>query len=124
MEIPQLKNPQTFYESVWHVVRTVPHSFVVTYGQVAQMVDPPSGIDPADYKAFGPRWVGHAMAVCPDDVPWQRVINSQGKVSNWPRAAEQRKRLEAEGVIFGNDKINLKQYQWRGPDEPTQGRLF
>ena len=72
-------NPQEYYEQVWHHVRQVPYGKVVTYGQIAQMISPPTGVDLQDYKAFSPRWVGNAMAACPDDVPWQRVINSQGK---------------------------------------------
>jgi alkylated DNA nucleotide flippase Atl1 len=38
-------------------------------------------IEPKDYAALGSRWAGNAMAACPDDVPWQPVINSQGKIS-------------------------------------------
>ena len=66
-------------------------------------------------------------AACPPDVPWQRVINSQGKISKRPGEAQQRQLLEGEGVLFVNDKINLKEYQWRDPsqpDVPKQGRLF
>ena len=38
------------------------------------------------YIALSPRWVGSATASCPDDVPWQRVINAQGKISGRPGA--------------------------------------
>jgi methylated-DNA-protein-cysteine methyltransferase-like protein len=85
------------------------------------------GVELQEYKAFGPRWVGGAMAACPDDVPWQRVINSQGKISERRGAKRQRQLLEEEGVVFVNDKVDLKGYMWRGPgqeDEPRQGKLF
>ncbi|MCA9925031.1 MAG: MGMT family protein, partial [Anaerolineales bacterium] len=91
------------------------------------MLPPPAGIDPQEYKAFGPRWVGSAMAACPDDVPWQRVINAQGKISERPGAQQQRQLLETEGILFVKDKIDLKAYQWRGPGQeqrPRQARLF
>ena len=120
-------NPQAYYEQVWQRVRQVPYGKVVTYGQIAQMLPPPGGIDPQSYKAFGPRWVGEAMAACPSNVPWQRVINSQGKISQRPGAERQRQLLEEEGIPFLKDKIDLKLYQWRGPgqeDEPRQARLF
>jgi methylated-DNA-protein-cysteine methyltransferase-like protein len=120
-------NPQAYYEQVWQLVRQVPHRTVVTYGQIAQMLPLPGGIDLQDYKAFGPRWVGEGMAACPNDVPWQRVINSQGKISKRPGAEKQRQLLEEEGIPFVKDKIDLKLYQWRGPgqeDEPRQARLF
>jgi methylated-DNA-protein-cysteine methyltransferase related protein len=120
-------NQQAYYEQVWRLVRQVPPGKVATYGQIAQMLPPPAGIEPQAYKAFGPRWVGEAMAACPDDVPWQRVINSQGKISQRPGAQRQRQLLEEEGILFVKDKVNLKVYQWRGPgheDEPRQARLF
>jgi methylated-DNA-protein-cysteine methyltransferase-like protein len=72
-------------------------------------------MDPKSYLAFGARWVGGAMASCPEDVPWQRVINSQGKVSLRPGGGgiQQRLLLEAEGVDFNDhDRVDLKIYAW------------
>ncbi len=120
-------NQLVYYEQVWDCVRQVPHGRVVTYGQVAQMISPPTDIDPQEYKAFGPRWVGDAMAACPADVPWQRVINAQGKISERPGAQRQQRLLEDEGVIFVNDRVDLKRYQWQGPghtEAPEQATLF
>ena len=120
-------NQQAYYEQVWNLVRQIPHGKVATYGQIALMIPPPVGLDFDSYKAFSPRWVGGAMAACPDDVPWQRVINSQGKISERPGAERQRELLEAEGVVFVKDKIDLKTYGWKGPDEedqPKQERLL
>ncbi len=118
---------QEFNERVWDLVRKVPRGKVATYGQIALMLAPPPGIDSAAYRAFGPRWVGGAMAACPDDVPWQRVINSQGRISDRPGAAKQRKLLKEEGVEFVKDKVDLRQYGWHGtaqPDQPKQGTLL
>lgn len=118
---------QAYYEQVWNLVRQVPHGKVVTYGQIAQMLAPPEGVELHEYKTFSPRWVGGAMAACPDDIPWQRVINSQGKISERPGAKRQRQLLEEEGIVFVNDKVDLKAYMWRGPgqeDEPRQAKLF
>ncbi|HEY3476872.1 MAG TPA: MGMT family protein [Anaerolineales bacterium] len=118
---------KAYYEHVWNLVRQIPHGKVATYGQIALMIPPPVGVDFDSYKAFSPRWVGGAMAACPDDVPWQRVINSQGKISERPGAERQRELLEAEGVVFVKDKIDLKKYGWKGPDEadePKQERLL
>ncbi len=119
-------DPQDFYEQVWNLVRQVPRGKVVTYGQIAQMIPPPAEIDFETYKALSSRWVGSAMAACPPDVPWPRVINAQGKISDRPGAQRQRQLLEAEGIVFVHDKVDLKVYQWRGPggeDEPRQGEL-
>lgn len=120
-------NQPVYYEQVWEFVRQVPQGQVVTYGQIAQMIPPPADFDPQEYKAWSPRWVGDAMAACPEDVPWQRVINAQGKISERPGAQRQRHLLEQEGVIFVNDKVDLKRYQWLGPghmDAPMQASLF
>lgn len=120
-------NPQQFYEQVWQLARQIPCGRVATYGQLAQLIPCPDGIAPDEYDASGARWVGTAMAACPADVPWQRVINSQGKISQRPGSEKQRQLLENEGILFVKDKIDLKAYQWRGPGEeawPQQGRLF
>ena len=120
-------NQQAYYEQVWNLTRQIPRGKVASYGQIAMMVPPPVGVEFDSYKAFSPRWVGGAMAACPDDVPWQRVINSQGKISERPGAERQRELLEAEGVIFVKDKVDMKKYGWKGlgeEDEPRQETLF
>jgi methylated-DNA-protein-cysteine methyltransferase-like protein len=119
-------NQQAYYEQVWNLVRQIPPGKVASYGQIALMIPPPSGIEFDSYKAFSPRWVGGAMAACPDDVPWQRVINSQGKISERSGAERQRKLLEAEGVEFVKDKVDMRKYGWKGPgeEEPKQETLF
>ena len=115
---------QAFCEQVWSLVRQVPQGKVVTYGQIAQMLPPPVEMDLQTYKALSSRWVGSAMAACSSDVPWQRVINSQGKISDRPGAPRQRQLLEEEGIVFVKDKVDLKVYQWHGPGRRmSQGRL-
>ena len=120
-------NQQAYYEQVWTLVRQIPRGKVASYGQIALMLPPPNGVEFEAYKAFGPRWVGGAMANCPDDVPWQRVINSQGKISERAGAERQRQRLEEEGIMFVKDKVDMKKYGWGGLDEtdaPKKGNLF
>ncbi len=120
-------NPQAFNQQVWEIARRIPRGKVATYGQIAKMLPPPIGVELESYAAFAPRWVGGAMAACPDDVPWQRVINSQGRVSERAGAQKQRQLLDAEGIIFdAKDRIDLKKYAWSGLDEdiPRQGVLF
>ncbi len=111
-------DPRGFNLQVWEVVRQIPKGKVATYGQIAALLPAPTGLSPQDYRALGPRWVGGAMAACPAEIPWQRVINSQGKVS--PRRGsgelEQQARLEAEGVEFDDrGRVDLKRFGWEGP---------
>ena len=113
---------RALFPRVYDIVRQVPRGKVTTYGDVAQLVG--QGCDA--------RVVGYAMAACPAEVPWQRVINAQGKISlQGDPAAKQRMRLEAEGIVFDQrGRIDLEKYRWAGPggefgsDEPEQLGLF
>lgn len=99
----------TLYERIYTVARLVPSGQVATYGHIAMVVG----------AATTARQVGEAMAALrghqvEPPVPWQRIINAQGKVSTGPH---QQHLLEAEGVIF--DALgctNLQRFGWRGPD--------
>jgi methylated-DNA-protein-cysteine methyltransferase-like protein len=120
-------NKQVYFEQVWILVRKIPYGRVATYGQIAKLLPQPEDISAEDFQMSAPRWVGLALSACPDDVPWQRVINSQGKISHQTEAGNQKQLLVSEGVLFSKDKVGLDEYQWRGPgqsDEPMQGRLF
>jgi len=111
---------ELFNQQVWALVRQIPPGKVSTYGQIASFLPPPAGMDPKSYLAFGARWVGGAMAACPQGVPWQRVINSQGKISlRGPAGSEnQRQLLEGEGIVFDDhDRVDLKVYAWKGPSK-------
>jgi methylated-DNA-protein-cysteine methyltransferase-like protein len=105
---------ERLYARIYAVVRQIPPGKVATYGQIAEIV--------GDCTA---RVVGYAMAAAPDDVPWQRVINAQGKVS--PRADSwgtevQRLRLQEEGIGFdAAHKVDLAAVRWAGP--PLAWRL-
>lgn len=103
---------------VWEIARQVPSGQVTTYGQVASYIPCPEGVSPEVYPFYRARWVGNAMAACPEDVPWQRVINAQGKISLRRGAEKQRQLLEKEGVVFDpHDRIDLVHFGWRGPSD-------
>jgi methylated-DNA-protein-cysteine methyltransferase-like protein len=119
-------DPIIYNHQVWDLVRQVPAGKITTYGQIARMLPPPEGMEAKAYMALGPRWVGSAIAKCPDDVPWQRVINSKGEISLRPGAQDQRRLLEQEGVEFDErGRIDLKVFSWQSsPEEPEQPRLL
>ena len=115
-------NPKVYNERVYELVRAIPAGRVATYGQIARLIAPVEGLDAGAYLRLSPRWVGGAMAACPDDVPWQRVINSQGKISPRPGfgVMVQRKLLEGEDVTFDqHGRVDLKLYGW----QPNPGWL-
>ena len=104
-------------EAVYEFVRTVPHGKVVTYGQVAGLVE---GV------SLTPRQVGGFMASAPADVPWQRVVGAAGHLPIGKRATafmiRQRQLLENEGVTFlPNDRIDMSQHQWTVYHEEMDG---
>ena len=113
-------DPKGYYQQVWEITRRIPVGKVASYGQIAKMIPPPNGVEIEAYVAFAPRWVGGAMANCPDDVPWQRVINSQGKISERAGAERQRLLLEEEGIEFdAKGRVDLKKYGWTGQNDES-----
>lgn len=104
-----LSKKPTLYENIYQWVRQVPEGKVVTYGQVAKAVGGCSA-----------RMVGYAMSALKDgrapDVPWQRVVNAQGRVSMFGiGSAIQKTMLADEGIEFTEqDQIDLEKYRWEG----------
>jgi methylated-DNA-protein-cysteine methyltransferase-like protein len=110
-----MSDQQAFRQQVYRIVRSIPAGRVLTYGDIGQMIPPPPGIDLPAYARVRARWVGYAMRDCPDDLPWQRVVNAQGAVSPRPGlgAKVQHTLLEEEGVRFQeNGRIDLERYRW------------
>jgi methylated-DNA-protein-cysteine methyltransferase-like protein len=111
-------NQTAYFESVWELVRQIPAGRVSTYGRLAAYLLPPAGMNLRAYEVRGARMVGGAMAACPADVPWQRVINAQGKVSQRKGEGGEKQRmiLEAEGIIFDDrERVDLSVFGWEGP---------
>ncbi|HVN55317.1 MAG TPA: MGMT family protein [Anaerolineaceae bacterium] len=113
-------DPQRFDPLVWEIARQIPAGKVFTYGQIAALIPPSPGVPAEEFGAHRARWAGSAMSRCPDDVPWQRVVNSQGKISfsNPKMQNRQRELLKAEGIEFdARERIDLAHYGWRGPGD-------
>ena len=113
--MPRTRLPSEFAARVYRVVRAIPPGRVTTYGRVAALIPPPSGTDVPGYERVKARWVGYAMAECPDNVPWQRVVNARGQVSQRPGEGPevQRLLLMQEGVVFNEaGRIDLTAFGW------------
>ena len=105
-----------FYKQVYIVVRCIPRGQVTSYGRIAGMLGAPNAS----------RAVGYALRALKDkqedsdynDIPWQRVVNSQGRISIVNReygAKLQAKILREEGVEVSEDlRINLDRFLWSG----------
>jgi len=115
-------NDKTYRERVYEIVRKIPAGKVMTYGQLAIILG----------EGYTARTVGYVMHGSDEGVPWQRVINSQGKCSTGRLTIPlnlQQELLEAEGVVFNaSGKCDLGIHQWfpEGfePNEDEQVSLF
>lgn len=93
--------------AVYRFVRRIPRGAVISYGDIAARLGRPGAA----------RVVGHAMRVCPSDIPWHRVVNARGGISMRARASgmvTQRIRLEQEGVSFRAGRVVMARHRWRG----------
>ncbi len=113
---------KNYRERVYEIVHEIPSGKVMTYGQIAEILG----------EGYTARTVGYVMhAAETENVPWQRVINSQGACSTAKMFLPynvQQKMLEEEGVFF-NDKgrCDLEKYRFlpEGFEEKeTQPNLF
>ena len=108
------KDKSRLYELIYQTVMRVPRGKVATYGQIARL----AGL------GRHARLVGYALHNLPpgSEVPWQRVINAQGRISLGSRGDSvnrQQQLLEQEGVEFGQGgRVNLKEYGWDGDAFP------
>ncbi len=98
---------------IWHIVGLIPEGKVSSYGKVADLAGLPGRA----------RYVSQALKLAPTELnlPWHRVINSQGKIAfaeHTPAFIEQMQRLRSEQVIVNRGKVALSNYQWR-PDLAT-----
>jgi methylated-DNA-protein-cysteine methyltransferase related protein len=93
---------------VWATAKTIPRGRVTTYGALATAAGFPRAA----------RLAGFALKNTPPKMrlPWHRVLNAQGRISFPQRSAahrEQRRRLEAEGVVFTGGRVDLVRYGWK-----------
>ena len=96
-----LKNQRI--ERIVQVIALIPIGKVATYGQIAEA---------AQLKGLS-RWVGRILSQLPTgtSLPWHRVINSAGRITN-PNREEQARRLIAEGVHVNGDRVSLARFRW------------
>ncbi len=94
------------YTKIYDIVGRIPSGKVMTYGQIAGLVN-----------HCTPRMVGYAMAALPanSNIPWHRVINHLGMISlrSYGENHLQQRLLENEGIIFNDrNRIDLAKYRY------------
>lgn len=97
--------PPSSYAPVYAAVREIPPGRVSTYGRIAALIGRPRAA----------RFVGYALHRSPPGLAWHRVINAEGQISlpaDSTAGLAQRRRLEAEGIVFIGGRIDLDRYGW------------
>ncbi len=115
------------YEEIYKIVQRIPKGRVLTYGLISNMIG-------SRMSAQGVGWALKALGSAKNasdktakkeaqptfnssNVPWQRVVNSQGGTSTH-KIAEippdlQRHLLESEGIKFNEEgKLDLQKHLW------------
>lgn len=110
----QVSPQSTFTQKVIQVIKSIPFSKVVSYGQVAAYVGFPRAA----------RQVGWTLRSIKDSnsLPWWRVINSKGRISIEGNLYNdkhlQKKLLESEGIVISSDfKIDIEKYRFIADNE-------
>ncbi len=97
-----MQTPSPLYERIYDTVCRVPPGRVTTYGTIGFLVGCPA-------RVVG--YALHHLRQTTREVPWQRVINARGGIST--HGGEQRRLLEAEGVVFDErGLVDLVRWGW------------
>jgi len=78
-------------QAILERVRATPDGFVRSYG---------------DVSPGAPRFAGAVLSGCTDPtVPWHRIVRADGSLA---KGARQRALLEAEGVPFSGERVDMR----------------
>jgi methylated-DNA-protein-cysteine methyltransferase related protein len=100
--VTAVESVQSGTDAVLARVRAIPAGFVRSYG---------------DVSPGAPRFAGTVLHANDDpDVPWHRVVRADGSLAKGER---QRALLEAEGVPFDGDRIDMRVARLGGDVDPA-----
>ena len=104
-----MRDTNELHRQILEVIALIPYGKVATYGQIAKLAGLPKHA----------RLVGYVLKHLDksSEIPWYRVINSQGKISvthiNQQGENVQQSLLEQEGIYLLNGKVSLKKFVWQ-----------
>lgn len=104
-----MRDTNELHRQILEVIALIPYGKVATYGQIAKLAGLPKHA----------RLVGYVLKHLDksSEIPWYRVINSQGKISvtriNQQGENVQQSLLEQEGIYLLNGKVSLKIFVWQ-----------
>jgi methylated-DNA-protein-cysteine methyltransferase related protein len=92
---------EELHERIRELVKSIPPGRVASYGDIAAMASAPT-----------PRLVGRILSEDGHDLPWHRVLRSNGTPAQG-LARRQLELLRAEGVLADGEKVSMKKYRWQ-----------
>ena len=100
-------------KQVYELLKKIPKGKVTTYGDLAEAL--------GNRKLA--RAVGNILHKNPDPIgaPCYKVVNAQGKLAQaygYGGIGVQREKLQNDGIIVENDRVDLAQYRYRFGKEP------
>lgn len=115
MVSPRFEEPSVrrsgFAERVLDVVALIPRGKVMSYGDIAEYLG-----------EGGPRQVARVMSTYGNEVPWHRVVRSNGTCAEQV-AMEQLALLRQEPVVFDSTKtrVRMAESRWDGQQRTRNG---
>ncbi|KAK6536240.1 hypothetical protein TWF281_000483 [Arthrobotrys megalospora] len=117
--MPRSDEAEAFFVAVYETIQQIPYGKVTSYGHIAKLAGYPTR----------PRQVGVALKHLSTDlqaefngsnVPWQRVVNSQGVISQREVVSGMRRQadaLRAEGITVNVDRqgemsVDFREFGW------------
>ncbi|MFX0142443.1 MAG: MGMT family protein [Candidatus Hodarchaeota archaeon] len=100
--------PSDFTEQIIHIIKSIPKGYVLTYGFIAKLAGNPRA-------ARQVSWILHSSSK-KYNLPWHRVISSNGKISlkSFEDRQYQKNLLEKEGIkVLEGFKVDLNKYLWK-----------
>src|SRR3954451_7818197 len=92
-DIPGSAPPNSRADRVLMRIRNTPEGFVRAYG---------------DVSPGAPRFAGTVLSRVDDpELPWWRIVRADGSIATHP-PARQRALLEAEGIPFVGDRVDMR----------------
>ena len=89
------------HEKIREAVASVPQGYVASYGDIADLAG-----------ASTPRIVGWVLKEDGFDLPWHRIVRTDGTVAK----PHQLPRLRDEGLEIPGDRIDMNRYRWDPED--------
>lgn len=99
-------------DHVFALTRRIPRGRVSTFGDLAHLSGNPRAA----------RQVGWALSLIPEglDVPWWRVVKSEGLLPFHNHRELQADLLRQEGIQVDTEgRLDLERYRWDGDEPPT-----